>query len=91
MLDGELPDVVKEDVEAYVGCIAGAMQREEYFDALEAAGFRGLEIVKDVDYIAALGEDALPDTLLARMRENGLTLADLAGVVRSVTYRAERC
>ena len=90
VLDGELPHVVEEDVEAYVGCIAGAMQREPYFAAVEDAGFHPAEIIKDVDYLAALGEDALPDSLLETMREHGLRLQDLAGKVRSVTYRAVR-
>jgi arsenite methyltransferase len=90
VLDAELPAVVKEDVEAYVGCIAGAMRREPYFAAIEAAGFREAEILKDVDYIAALGEDALPDELLGKMRDAGLGLGDLTGKIRSVTYRAIR-
>jgi len=90
ILDGELPSLIKEDVEAYAGCIAGAMQRKPYFAAIEAAGFGPAEIFKDIDYLAALGEDALPDSLLAKMRENDLTLGDLAGKIRSVTYRAVR-
>ncbi|MBZ5637368.1 MAG: arsenite methyltransferase [Acidobacteriia bacterium] len=90
ILDGDLPPVVKEDVEAYVGCIAGAMRREPYFAAIEAAGFRPAEMLKDVDYLAALGEDAMPDDLLRRMREGGLGIEDLAGKIRSVTYRAVR-
>ena len=68
VLDGELPAVVREDVEAYVGCIAGAMRREPYFAAIEAAGFAPAELLKDVDYVATLGEDAgddLPHALLA--------------------------
>ncbi len=90
ILDGDLPAVVRGDVEAYVGCISGAMQRRPYFEAIEAAGFRPAEVLKDVDYIAALGEDSLPDDLLRKMREEGLDIADLAGRVRSVTYRAVR-
>ena len=90
ILDGDLPAVVKEDVEAYVGCIAGAMRREPYFAAIEAAGFAPAEILKDVDFLAALGEDAIPNDLLAKMRDNGLGLQDLAGTIRSVTYRAMR-
>ncbi len=90
VLDGELPAIVKEDVEAYVGCIAGAMPRGPYFAAVEAAGFDPPEILKDVDYLAALGEDALPDDLLAKMRATGLELPALAGKIRSVTYRAVR-
>jgi ubiquinone/menaquinone biosynthesis C-methylase UbiE len=90
ILDGELPEIVKEDVEAYVGCIAGAMQRAPYFAAIESAGFAPAEIIKDIDYLAALGEDALPDSLLGKMREHHLRLGDLAGRIRSVTYRAVR-
>jgi SAM-dependent methyltransferase len=90
VLDGELPDVVRDDVEAYVGCIAGAMRREAYFAAIAAAGFAPAEILTDVDYLAALGQDALPDSLLAKMRESELHWNDLAGTVRSVTYRAVR-
>ena len=90
VLDGELPEVVREDVEAYTGCIAGAMLREPYFEAIVAAGFDTPEIVRDVDYLAALGEDVLPDSLLAKMREHGIELRDLEGKIRSVTYRAVR-
>jgi SAM-dependent methyltransferase/protein-tyrosine-phosphatase len=90
ILDGELPEVVKDDVEAYVGCIAGAMQRTAYFEAIAAAGFGNVELLKDQDYLAMLGEDALPESLLGKMRENGLNMADLIGRVRSVTYRARR-
>lgn len=90
ILDGALPDVVEKDIEAYVGCIAGAMPRQAYFAAISAAGFAPAEILKDVDYIAALGEDALPGDLLRKMRDEGLGPADLAGKVRSVTYRAKR-
>ncbi len=90
ILDGELPAVVREDVEAYVGCIAGATRREPYFAAIEAAGFLPPEILEDVDYVAALGEDALPDDLLRKMREHGLAVGDLRGTIRSVTYRAVR-
>ena len=57
---------------------------------VRAAGFAPAEILKDVDYLAALGEDALPDDLLRKMRETGLSLSDLRGKIRSVTYRAVR-
>lgn len=90
VLDRDLPDIVREDVEAYVGCIAGAMRRPSYFRALEDAGFERLEILKDVDFLGALGEDAIPDSLLSKMKERGIGLDDLAGMIHSVTYRAFR-
>jgi SAM-dependent methyltransferase len=37
--DGALPDVIRADMEAYVGCVAGALDRTDYVNRLKAAGF----------------------------------------------------
>ena len=34
ILDGALPEAVAKDVYAYVGCVSGAMLRDEYFGLL---------------------------------------------------------
>jgi arsenite methyltransferase len=39
VVEGELPDAVRKDMEAYVGCVAGALERGDYVRRLEAAGF----------------------------------------------------
>jgi len=87
ILDGALPEVVANDVLAYVGCIAGALPRARYFGMITAAGLAEVTIFKDVDYLAS-GGYAMPEGLEARMKEAGVTADDLKGVVRSVTYRA---
>ena len=46
-----LPEIVRQSVEAYVGCIAGAVMKDEYLAAIADAGFRDLEVV---------GEDVYP-------------------------------
>jgi SAM-dependent methyltransferase len=52
----ELPDVIKDSVTAYVGCVSGAMLKDDYLKAVKAAGFRKVNIVKEssfpVDYLA---------------------------------------
>jgi len=47
----ELPEVIRKSVEAYVGCIAGALMKKDYLDAIETAGFTQIEV---------LGEDVYP-------------------------------
>lgn len=37
--DGPLPDAVKSSLSAWAGCIAGAMDVQDYIQAVEAAGF----------------------------------------------------
>ena len=89
VLDGPLPDVVSRDIMAYVGCISGAMRREEYLALVEAAGLTRLAILKDIDYLETAGF-ALPSELVPRMQAAGVTAADLAGKIRSITFRADK-
>lgn len=89
MLDGELPEIVTRDVMAYVGCVSGAIQREDYLAMLSAAGLGDIEIAKDVDFLATVA-DSIPKEITVAMEEFGLTTEDLEGVVRSVTYRARK-
>jgi len=39
VVDGILPEAVRRDMEAYVGCVAGALERSEYLGLLKSAGF----------------------------------------------------
>jgi arsenite methyltransferase len=44
VIDGELPAAVRADMEAYVGCVAGALERSDYIARLRAAGFVDVSI-----------------------------------------------
>ncbi len=39
VVEGELPEAVRRDLEAYVGCIAGALEKGDYLNRLSGAGF----------------------------------------------------
>jgi arsenite methyltransferase len=39
-----LPASIRKDLEAYAGCVAGALVRDDYVRRLEAAGFRDVEV-----------------------------------------------
>lgn len=47
VLNGELPERVKESAAAYTGCIGGALKREDYLAAIAKAGFTQVEIVAE--------------------------------------------
>jgi len=42
--DGPLPDVVKNNLSAWAGCIAGALDVKDYIAGIEAAGFTDVEL-----------------------------------------------
>lgn len=43
----ELPDFVKNSVEAYIGCLSGAILKDEYLGAIGEAGFKDVNIVDE--------------------------------------------
>jgi SAM-dependent methyltransferase len=87
ILDGELPESVRNDMLEYVGCVAGAMQREDYFAAIEAAGFSGVEVFEDID-VVAVGCDVAPDQSARFSERHGVPVDTIKGKIRSVTFRA---
>lgn len=42
--EGHLPPAVKESVEAWAGCVAGALEKREYLEKIEAVGFREVKV-----------------------------------------------
>lgn len=53
---GPVPDKVRNDMEKWVGCVAGAMDREEYLKLINEAGFKKVEIKNTVEYDAEKGD-----------------------------------
>lgn len=39
VVEGDMPAAVRRDMEMYVGCVAGALERSEYLQKLEGTGF----------------------------------------------------
>ena len=58
VLDGRCPRRSRTTCYAYVGCIAGAEPREDYFGQLAGAGLGEVEILKDVDSLKLWAEAA---------------------------------
>lgn len=60
VLTKELPDSVKQSVEAYIGCLAGAVMKDEYIRFIENAGFGDIKIVSQSSYpVDAMVQDVV--------------------------------
>ncbi|MEX0647060.1 MAG: arsenite methyltransferase [Balneolaceae bacterium] len=58
VITGNLPAEIREDAEMYAGCVAGAIDKEEYTTIIKKAGFSNITIQKEK-------EIDLPDEILA--------------------------
>lgn len=68
VLRGELPEKLKSLAELYAGCVAGALQRDEYLNIIREVGFTDVEVKKESQYAA-------PDEVLAQyMRPEDIAL-----------------
>ena len=47
VLVGDLPTILKEDAEMYAGCVAGAIQKDDYLSLIKNAGFTDITIQKE--------------------------------------------
>lgn len=66
VLVGELPEALKEDAEMYAGCVAGAIQKDEYLGYIKELGFENISIQKEKSI-------HLPNDILVRyLSESGL-------------------
>ncbi len=72
VLEGALPENLKEAAEMYAGCISGAIQKEEYIQLVKEAGFT--EITLQKERVIQLPEELLKNYLspeeIARYNES---------------------
>ena len=76
-----LPESVRASVEAYAGCISGAMLKEDYLRAMAEAGFREVELLGEAPY--SMGSSN-PDTSELAALAEGLPAEDVAAAAESV-------
>lgn len=50
VLRKNLPEKVQQDMQAWAGCVAGALLDQEYRDKLAAAGFRDIDVEVTREY-----------------------------------------
>lgn len=87
----ELPEIIRQSVEAYVGCIAGAMLRKDYLGAIRAAGFDQVEVVGEDTYpIELMAADPVGQAIYADLDLSGEGAIDLSAAVASVKVSARK-
>ncbi len=50
----ELPSFIKNSIEAYISCVAGAIIKDEYIEAIKAAGFQKVKILNETSFPSEL-------------------------------------
>jgi SAM-dependent methyltransferase len=105
VLHGELPQVIRQRLDAWASCVAGALQESDYLDKIRAAGFEDVEVLSR-DYataeliaeseeaqVLAVGSDGQlveGKEAEALLAEAGISAAEIAPKIASIKVRARR-
>jgi arsenite methyltransferase len=85
----ELPDSVKNSIEAYVGCLSGALMKELYIGCIREAGFQDIKIVDETFFpIEFMANDPTGGVVIEKQELPLEELNEVAGSVISIKVHA---
>jgi SAM-dependent methyltransferase len=81
----ELPDFIRSSIAAYVGCISGAMRKEDYLGAIGKAGFQEVTVMDETLFpIDCIANDPTAKALIDKMNIPSEEIKDIAKSVLSI-------
>jgi ubiquinone/menaquinone biosynthesis C-methylase UbiE len=87
----ELPEAVKESVKAYVGCLAGAIMKDEYLQYIHMAGFGGVRVMSATNYpLDAMANDVTVQAVKQNSNTTAEAVRDIAAAVVSIKVSATK-
>jgi arsenite methyltransferase len=61
----ELPEFIKGSVEAYIGCLSGAIMKDEYIGAMKNAGFEKIRIIEETSFpVELIANDLISNAII---------------------------
>jgi ubiquinone/menaquinone biosynthesis C-methylase UbiE len=91
VLREELPDFIRNSVAAYVGCIAGAMLKDEYLETIREAGFQDVRVLDEVAFpIEWVINDPAAKTIIDKLDLAEDKVRDAAGSVVSIKVQGTK-
>ncbi len=85
----KLPDFIKNSVAAYVGCISGAILKDEYLAAISEAGFQEVKVTDDTSFpIEYMANDPTAKAVIDKVSIPLEEIKDIANSVVSIKVSA---
>ena len=87
----ELPAEIRKSVAAYVGCVAGAITKKEYLEAIQAAGFEDTKVLGEATFsVELLANDPTAKEIAKNLKLSREKAEDLANSVVSIKVSASK-
>jgi SAM-dependent methyltransferase len=87
----QLPKVIKESIEAYIGCLSGAMIKEEYLQRIEAADFKDIRVVDETHFpVEFMANDPTAKAVIDKLSLSSEKVKEIVNSVASVKVYATK-
>jgi len=81
----ELPDFIRESVAAYVGCISGALLKNEYLETIRDAGFQEVQVLDETLFpIDCMANDPTAKTIINKLQATKEDIKNIENSVASI-------
>lgn len=85
----ELPEGITNSVEAYVGCLSGAIMKAEYMEAIKEAGFQEVRILDETSFpVDCMANDPTAQAVIEDFNMSPTQVNEIAGSVASMNVQA---
>ena len=85
----ELPEEIRNSAAAYVGCVAGAVTKKDYLEAIQAAGFEETNVLGEATFsVELLANDPTAREVAKNLKLSREKAKDLASSVVSIKVSA---
>lgn len=81
----ELPDFIINSIEAYVGCLSGALMKDEYIETIKEAGFKEVGIIDETSFpIECMLNDPTVNSIIENSKIAPEKVKEIASSVASI-------
>jgi len=87
----ELPEYILISVSAYVGCISGAVKKEEYMETIKRAGFKDVKIISEAHFpVESMVNDPTAQAIIKKIGMSADKIMEMANSVVSIKVSARK-
>jgi len=87
----ELPDFIKASIEAYIGCVAGAIMKDEYTELIRGAGFDEVQIIDETTFpVECMVNDPTAQRVMNALNITAEKAKEIASTVASIKVQGRK-
>ena len=89
VLQKELPDIIKNSIGSYIGCLSGAIMKNQYLGHIKEAGFQRIEILQEKYFpIADMANDPTAKAVINNLNSQCDKTKEIENYVLSINVSA---